>query len=711
MTLQKALYMQDVAYSARLDRQFIGDIFVSGVRSLTDLAVSSAGSALQTSIARGVGYVTGTHNSDQGTYRCFNDAAVTLTHDAAVTNLRWDTIILRIYDSDENAGVGADQPAFEIIKGSENASASLTNKVGAPSLSGIVSYIKLADVLVPVGVGPVIPSANIDDERPLAGTPGLHVPLSVRSISEIGVLGQTRAGRILTPTDFTDLGLPVPIALWNLSDVNDSSGNARHLTNKGGVSFGTDILGLTGGAAVFSGSTGQALHRTDEAGLSIKTGAWGCWFRGAKRSTSQMLISKRGAAGQRSFFLNISASNVLNAGVSVDGTNEFIAVGSTDVCDDRWHFAIVTYEGGMLRIYLDGAAEPSGSVVTDGMIFDSTAPFNIGASAADAATAAVDPFYGRVDEAFLLGDIPSEDQVRCLMAFKLLHGSTRPPRRVNLNVRRRRKGVVLATTDFTALGLVSPLRLYNLAGTTMTAVGDDLGTDNQDLAATGFDIATLRDIAGAGPDGKSNGAAYYDGVDNYHSATDAGLPAGTAARTLLAWFKTGTMGVGQTIMRYGTEAARVWMYVRSSDNALVADDAVNTSAGPFAADGQWHLAAFVLDNAAADGKAKLYMDGRLVAGNTALSATTLGGAGFFRIGARSDGTNLFKGQIARVVVAGYAMTPDQIAAIYAKASQDLGLSPYNAGDYVERLDATGLYVLAERGTLEDQDQVELEVAA
>src|SRR5262245_43694135 len=63
-------------------------------------------------------------------------------------------------------------------------------------------------------------------------------------VLDVGLLGQVRAGRQLAPADFTDMGLVTPAGLWNLSNVSDSSGNGKTLTNKGTVPFGVGINGV-----------------------------------------------------------------------------------------------------------------------------------------------------------------------------------------------------------------------------------------------------------------------------------------------------------------------------------------------------------------------------------------------------------------------------------------------------------------------------------
>jgi hypothetical protein len=171
--------------------------------------------------------------------------------------------------------------------------------------------------------------------------------LSAIQVQDVGNLGQIRAGRVLTPSDFTNMGLSTPLGLWNLGTVNDASGNARNLTNKGAVTFDIGITGSASEAAVFTGSTGQAFYIADTGAADpfrIRTGSWGCWFRTAKRGVVQYLIAKHRDGGLLSWGASISAGNLMQTNSSTDGTAIVSTGGTTDVADDRWHFVVVTYD-------------------------------------------------------------------------------------------------------------------------------------------------------------------------------------------------------------------------------------------------------------------------------------------------------------------------------------------------------------------------------
>jgi hypothetical protein len=534
------------------------------------------------------------------------------------------------------------------------------------------------------------------------GGGGSTVPvLSGVPVLDVGLLNQRRAGRQLANADFTSLGLSVPIALWNLSDLTDVSGNTRVLANKGGVSFGTGINGLAATSAVFNGPAGSALYIADTGAADpfrIRTGSWGCWFRTAKRATYQGLVGKLGpnTSTGNSWYSLITNANVVMVSGSLDGgsVNTGTATGVSDVCDDRWHFVVGTHDGTAIRLYVDGILEASGSL--SGPLNGSAEPLNIGAQDADGTAAAVNAHYGRVDEAFVTADVLSEDQVRCLYAAKLTHTLSAQPSGVTLNVNRRRRGATLVVGDFPT----QPLRLHNFTGGSLS----DEGSQAQPLANNGTTVAV------AGADG-ALGNAYSFAAGQSLSASDAGLPAGTASRSYGCWFKCGVPGAIATVIGWGTmTTADVRLQLNTNPGILYAMNGSDFVQGVFVGDGVWHSAIVVEDNAAVDGvRRKFYIDGRLVGGSTVLNAITLAGVNRFRIGADPTGAQLFTGQVDGAFVCGYALTFEQVAALYAKGSQALGASPKNAGDHIERMDATSLYLIAD--TLESQHTIDVGVTA
>jgi hypothetical protein len=528
---------------------------------------------------------------------------------------------------------------------------------------------------------------------PTVPTPG--VPLS---ILDVGLANQHRAGRNLTSADFTTLlKLPsTPIGVFPLDSLtNLGSGGA--LTNKGAVAFTTGIMGTTH-AAQFTGSTGQALYIADT-GVSdpfrIKTGSWGAWMRTAKRGVTQYILTKSAAASPAlGWFMQIAASNAPGISVSVDGITAGGIAGISDVADDRWHHMVGTFDGTRMRLYVDGVLEAS--AVLAGVIFSTSGPLNIGGWAADATTATTSPFFGRIDEAFVTSDVLSDDQVRLLYAGAIPHGYVTIPSRVVGSVRRRQRGGALAITDFPT----QPTRLHNF-------VAGVLSDDGSGATALTSNPGTGAIVAVAAPDGTKDGAYSFSGAHTGLSATDAGLPSGLSARSYGIWFKS-TAVVNQTIIGWGTAGtadARLAM-----NPAIYAASGTDAPSGPNVNDGLWHHAVVVEDNAAVDGvKRKVYLDGRLVVTSTVLTSLTLAGASRFRIGAAPDGTVPFGGQASRAFVYAGALTSEQVRSLYNLGARALGPSPYNIAEMVEGMDATNLYVIADR--LDGQNQLDLAVAA
>lgn len=524
--------------------------------------------------------------------------------------------------------------------------------------------------------------------------------LAAATVLEPGLVGQRRAGRVLTVADFTTLmGLSTPVGLFNLGGLtNLGSGGA--LSNKGSVPFTTGILGAATEAALFAGSTGQALYIADTGAsdpFRIRTGSWGCWFRTAKRGVAQTLLCKwGGSAGLQNWDLRAGSGNVLEVLANPTGSSLLSVAGITDICDDRWHFAVATYDGACARLYLDGVLEASGAMF--GPLGVAAAPLNVGAEQADGSTAAVNPHFGRIDEAFVAADVLGEDQVRMLYASKVAHGFGSAPNVVTLNVRRLRKGANWVNGDFPT----APKHRYD--GGSLTdggSLANNLTANNTPTKASG-------------PDGAFNGAyIFVAGLTQYLSVTDTGLPT-SGARSISAWFKSiGAAGASYVIAAYGSLTGGQGIAVAIGSAGLITlTDASSAVAGPWVVDGAWHHVVATQDASAADGvKWKLHLDGRLVASSTATVGTvSLAGANGLRIGRdRGAGTNYFDGSIGPVAITDYALSGEQVAALHAKGGLPLPASPKDAGTHVEGIDATNLYVIADG--LESQHTIDLRVAS
>lgn len=553
--------------------------------------------------------------------------------------------------------------------------------------------------------GTPINAGNVRGPQGNVGPPGAasFPVVTAKNLLEVGIVDQIRVGRQFTVADFTNLGLDIPAALWNLGTNVDASGNGRTLTVKGGLSVSAGINAVPNTASYFVGSTAQGLYSLDTGAadpLRIRTGTWGCWFRTAKRGVGQYLISKlSSAAGNFSWGLLINASNNLSPIVSNDGTATYQpAPGITDVCDDRWHFAVVTSDGLNIRLYTDGVLEATGAY--GNLIFAGNGPLNIGSQGADASTSASNPAYGRIDEAFVTPEILSEDQIHNLYCASIPHALGEVPSSVFINVRRRRRGERLAVTDFPA----QPVRLHNFADGVLT----DQGSNNTPIAVQGG----LSLSAVAGPDGKKKDAYHFPGIGGYYLiSSDTGLPSGLSSRSWGLWFKaTSVSALG--LMQWGATAANSLTAAFIQNTGVIylrrsSDGASDIVTSQVVTDGEWHFMVVVEDNTAADGlKRKVYVDGRLVGSDTTMATIALAGASGFTVG-HAVGV-IHSGQLARPFVYAGALTVEQVLNLYNKSGQELAISPKVAGDHIDAIEEARL--LADFTKLEGCDALDLVVA-
>lgn len=531
--------------------------------------------------------------------------------------------------------------------------------------------------------------------------------VTAQPVSDVGIINQIRAGRQLAVADFTNMGLQAPLALWNLSNLLDSSGNGRNLTNKGSVPFGVGINGLAATAAVFAGSTGQALYFPDAGSgdpFRIKTGSWGCWFRTPRRGlANQSLMGKwSSTSGQQGpFLMEIDASNRVQGYLTLTGAAAVtMPLGFTDVCDDRNHFVVMTFDGFRACMYIDGVRESV--AVASGTLFPGSGALGLGGRASDAnATAITNPNFGRMDEAFILSEVLTDEQQRNLYCASIPHALGSAPSSVSMSIRRRRRGSPLAVADFPA----QPLHLYNFTNGVLT----DQGSLNIPVAALGG--GSILDVAGV--DGAPNGAKLFSGAHTGLGHSDALLPLGTNRRSYGGWFRSTSTTI-QTMISWGNQSTPAGSDLRLQiiNNVIRSlNGGDNLTSTVVVADGLWHFAVVVYDNTSSDGiKHKLYVDGALahsgiVAGNPLVS----GGTNGFRIGMESAGFNPFLGTEDSVFVCDYALTYEQQRKLYDVSAQVLGVSPRNAEDHIETMETARL--LGVFDSIDSTDSIDLAVTA
>jgi hypothetical protein len=162
--LEAPLYQQGNTYPARLDRQFIEDVFdVEGVIKPATGALKASpradGANMSVDIAAGRAVIRGDDEANQGHYRVISTAVENLPVGAAPgSDSRIDLVVARVRDAAVTGGVSSDW-LLEVIPGAVAASPA------APALPP--TAIPIAEVRVAAGTTS-IDAAKITDRRPTA---------------------------------------------------------------------------------------------------------------------------------------------------------------------------------------------------------------------------------------------------------------------------------------------------------------------------------------------------------------------------------------------------------------------------------------------------------------------------------------------------------------------------------------------------------------
>jgi hypothetical protein len=165
MVLEDPLWQDGNTYPARLDRQFIEDVFnIEGVIDPSTGALRvdprAAGANMSIDVAAGRAVIKGDDEANQGSYRCISTAVENVPIGAAPgSDSRIDLIVARVRDAAVTGGVSSDW-VIEAIPGAVAASPV------APAVPN--TAIPLAQVLVAAGTASIT-AGMIADRRTAAG--------------------------------------------------------------------------------------------------------------------------------------------------------------------------------------------------------------------------------------------------------------------------------------------------------------------------------------------------------------------------------------------------------------------------------------------------------------------------------------------------------------------------------------------------------------
>ena len=142
-------------------------------------------------------------------------------------------------------------------------------------------------------------------------------------------------------------------AYWNL----DANSQSQVGSFNGTDTAMTYTTGKFGNAGTFNGTTSKIVL-TDTA-LLKPTGAFtvGCWFKSAYTATTQVIFSSFSANANRAGFFLFTDPVTGNVQVDIcnNTTTDPTSIQSgVPVCDNAWHYIVVTYQNNYAQIYIDG---------------------------------------------------------------------------------------------------------------------------------------------------------------------------------------------------------------------------------------------------------------------------------------------------------------------------------------------------------------------
>jgi hypothetical protein len=200
MALRDAMWLENAGpvYNAGDYRRVLEGIFgVAGIARPGDLVVTQQSPvAMGVAVARGIGYVAGTENTNQGLYSIANDASVNLSVAAAHATLaRIDLVCIRIRD-DEYSGTSHVADLY-VVTGTP---ASTPAVPSAPANSMVLAQVAVA------AAASSITSVNITDLRICTGPWGAawgRVGRGIRTSDSSAVTGNTPTDVITASPLFT----------------------------------------------------------------------------------------------------------------------------------------------------------------------------------------------------------------------------------------------------------------------------------------------------------------------------------------------------------------------------------------------------------------------------------------------------------------------------------------------------------------------------
>jgi concanavalin A-like lectin/glucanase superfamily protein len=210
--------------------------------------------------------------------------------------------------------------------------------------------------------------------------------------------------RITPPGDFFT-GVIDEVRIWN-DDL--SSGEQNNAFAGSSFNTGDQVLYLGFGSVSynyspsFSASGSSYFDVSSSSSLKLSKFSVATWFKTSTNFASEAFIVNKGGIGSettgqnQNYQISMTSSERIKAGFETGSGSDFFVTSPSTYSDGKWHYAIVTYDGATIRLYIDGVQVITKS--TGGASPDSsgTKPVRIGANSR--ITPPSNFFTGNIDE-------------------------------------------------------------------------------------------------------------------------------------------------------------------------------------------------------------------------------------------------------------------------------------------------------------------------
>lgn len=212
---------------------------------------------------------------------------------------------------------------------------------------------------------------------------------------------------------YANIDLKTCVGMWLFDEgsgsvAKDSSGNS----NDGKINGASWVNGKFGKALKFDGSSNN-VEVPNVPNLNPKKAmSMGCWvYITGNKSQHRDIISKDGENAERQYLITSSDVNKFRAHIwTADGVAHYFD-GNTTVELETWYHIAQTYDGSVLKLYVNG--EEDGKISFSGDIIVTGQPVRIGGGA----NAGQPPYHtpGTIDEVVIFNVALEKEDVQTLM--------------------------------------------------------------------------------------------------------------------------------------------------------------------------------------------------------------------------------------------------------------------------------------------------------